>query len=65
MRKTSARLLDYIHFNPVKHGLVRSPSDWPFSSFHRWVRLGAYSPAWGAALPDTLKSEDLSGIVGE
>lgn len=60
-----ARLLDYIHFNPVKHGLVRSPRDWLYSSFHRWVRLGAYSQAWGAALPDSLKSNDLSDIVGE
>src|SRR4051812_6784057 len=27
--------LDYIHFNPVKHGLVPRPADWPHSSFHR------------------------------
>ena len=31
------RHLDYIHFNPVKHGLVRAVSDWPHSSFHRHV----------------------------
>jgi putative transposase len=38
---------NYVHYNPVKHGLVRCPRDWPFSSFHRWVKLGAYQPDWG------------------
>ncbi|HVU90550.1 MAG TPA: transposase, partial [Pirellulales bacterium] len=60
-----ARLLDYIHFNPVKHGLVRSPKDWQYSSFHRWVRLGVYGQEWCALFPQTLKSDDLSGVVGE
>lgn len=41
------RHFDYIHYNPVKHGLVRAPSAWPYSSFHRFVRLGAYPPEWG------------------
>ena len=35
-----ARHVDYIHFNPVKHGHVRQVCDWPHSSFHRMVRLG-------------------------
>ena len=39
---------DYIHYNPVKHGLVPSPKDWPYSSFHRYVRAGDYSANWGA-----------------
>ena len=38
---------DYIHFNPVKHGLVKCPSDWTASSFHRWVRAGVYPADWG------------------
>lgn len=38
---------DYIHYNPVKHKLVASPRDWPWSSFHRWVRLGHYPEDWG------------------
>ena len=38
--------LDYIHFNPVKHGYVASPADWKFSSFHRSVRQGLYPAAW-------------------
>lgn len=41
------RHLDYIHYNPVKHGLVEVPRDWPYSSFHRFVKLGAYPPDWG------------------
>lgn len=39
---------DYIHYNPVKHGLVAAPKDWPFSTFHRAVGEGFYSPDWGA-----------------
>ena len=38
--------LDYIHMNPVKHGLVSRPADWPWSSVHRYVRLGWYEPGW-------------------
>jgi putative transposase len=41
-----ARRLDYIHFNPVKHGYATRPQDWPYSSFRRWVRLGAYPVDW-------------------
>jgi putative transposase len=37
---------DYIHWNPVKHGLVFHPSHWPHSSFHRFVNLGIYLPDW-------------------
>ncbi|MEW8507479.1 MAG: transposase [Candidatus Thiodiazotropha sp.] len=41
------RHLDYIHFNPVKHGYVNSVSDWPWSSFHRYMNEGVYSNDWG------------------
>ncbi|MDP3976408.1 MAG: transposase [Pseudomonas sp.] len=40
--------IDYIHFNPVKHGLVERVADWPYSSFHRFVRQGLLRPDWGA-----------------
>jgi putative transposase len=40
---------DYVHYNPVKHGYVRAPKDWPWSSFHRYVRSGDYSVDWGCA----------------
>jgi putative transposase len=39
--------LDYIHYNPVKHGLVEHVRDWPHSSFHRFVEQGFYDPTWG------------------
>jgi putative transposase len=38
--------MDYIHFNPVKHGLVAHVADWPYSSFHRAVRDGLYPADW-------------------
>jgi len=42
------RHFDYIHWNPVKHNLVQVVCDWPYSTFHRWVRLGVYSSrGWG------------------
>jgi len=34
--------VEYIHFNPVKHGLVKSPIDRPYSSFRRYVKQGTY-----------------------
>jgi hypothetical protein len=37
----------YIHYNPVKHGVVPRVVAWPFSSFHRFVRLGWLNPDWG------------------
>jgi putative transposase len=38
--------MDYVHFNPVRHGLVQSPGDWEFSSFRRCVTEGLYPPDW-------------------
>lgn len=43
------RCIDYVHVNPLKHGLVDRVIDWPWSSFHRYVRLGEYLPDWGNA----------------
>ena len=40
------RHVNYIHFNPVKHGLVRCPHEWPYSSFARWVKQGFYKRDW-------------------
>ena len=42
------RHVDYIHYNPVKHGHVRRVVDWPYSSFHRYVRKGIYELDWAA-----------------
>ncbi|MBR1142087.1 REP-associated tyrosine transposase [Bradyrhizobium sp. AUGA SZCCT0431] len=41
------RCVDYIHYNPVKHRLVATPSEWPFSSLHRYIRTGILAPDWG------------------
>jgi putative transposase len=46
------RHIEYIHYNPVKHGLARSVRDWPWSSFHRYVRMGYYSVDWGDKIDD-------------
>src|SRR6266478_4312086 len=48
------RHLDYIHFNPVKHGHAARVRDWPFSSFRRWVRLGAYPVDWAGTADDEI-----------
>ncbi len=44
-----ARHVDYIHFNPVKHGLVSRVADWPYSSFHTYVRRGVLPDDWAGA----------------
>jgi putative transposase len=38
--------LDYTHFNPVKHGLVKHPADWPHSSLRQYVARGLYPAGW-------------------
>jgi len=40
------RHLDYIHYNPVKHGLISCPHLWSYSSFSAWVRKGVYPVDW-------------------
>ena len=45
------RCVDYVHWNPKKHGYVSNVRDWPWSSFHRHVKLGEYTPDWGAEDP--------------
>lgn len=40
--------INYIHYNPVKHGFVTRVSDWPYSSFHRFVKLGWVSKDWAS-----------------
>ena len=40
--------LDYIHINPVKHGLAAAAHDWPYSTFHEWLERGVYDASWGS-----------------
>lgn len=44
--------LDYLHFNPVKRGLVNNVAEWPYSSFHHWVKRGVYAADWGSSGQD-------------
>lgn len=46
--KDLTRHVEYIHYNPVKHGFVKSPIDWPYSSFKKYVQEGFYSSDWGS-----------------
>ncbi|MCX7204927.1 MAG: transposase [Proteobacteria bacterium] len=39
--------MNYLHFNPVKHGLVKKIADWPWSSFHRYIKNKTYPADWG------------------
>ncbi len=45
--------MDYVHYNPVRHGLVSCVAEWPFSSFHRLCREGVYPHDWGGLPPET------------
>ena len=47
------RHIDYLHWNPIKHGLVRRVKDWPYSTFHRYARLGVYPQDWCGAVEGT------------
>ena len=40
------RHVDYIHYNPVKHGLVNHVAEWPYSTFHQYVKRGVYTNTW-------------------
>ena len=46
------RHLDYIHFNPMKHGLAARPVDYPYSSYSDFVSKGYYQPDWGSREPE-------------
>lgn len=46
--------LDYIYYNPVKHGYVQSVKDWQFSSFHRDVKAEIYPMDWGSNVDEKI-----------
>jgi len=52
-----AAYADYIHWNPVKHGLVTEPEAWPYSSFARFVRDGVYGVGWGGGKAETIAAK--------
>jgi putative transposase len=49
------RHMDYIHYNPVRHGYVNRPSEWKYSSFNQAASKGLYDPLWGADAPVSIK----------
>jgi len=51
------RCVDYLHWNPVKHGLVQSVAEYPWSCFHRFVREGEYESGWG-------RDVSFPGVIG-
>ena len=54
-----ANHVDYIHANPVKHGWVVRPCDWPYSTFHRYVREGLLPIDW------MISGESIASATGE
>lgn len=52
------RHLDYIHYNPVRHGLVNKPELWSHSSFQHWQQRGAYPIGWGCSFPTSIDHYD-------
>jgi putative transposase len=50
--------MDYVHINPVKHGLVECVADWPYSTFHRMVEEGIYPVNWAGGSERELGYDD-------
>jgi putative transposase len=53
------RHMDYLNYNPVKHGYVNSVKDWPYSSFHLDVKKGLYARDWGSDVELLLSAKDV------
>ena len=67
--KDFAAHMDYIHYNPVKHGHAGCPHAWAHSSFHRWVREGRYAADWACScvrpVPQPATVSDAERTAGE
>ncbi|WP_422013514.1 REP-associated tyrosine transposase [Roseateles sp.] len=50
------RHVNYIHFNPVKHGWVEQAVDWPHSSIHRFIREGAIDASWAGVRGEAMEA---------
>ena len=55
--------LDYLHFNPVKHGLVKCVHDWEYSSFYRGVKRGEYDIAWGCQCNGNIFTSAVTSLI--
>lgn len=59
------RHMDYIHYNPVKHGLARCPHEWKWSTFAKWVERKCYAPDWMCSCDGRkVTPPDFSGMEG-
>lgn len=63
------RHFDYIHYNPVKHGLAKCPHEWEATSFHYWVKKGVCDRHWGCNCGErrcpVMDFSDIGDTVGE
>lgn len=50
--------VEYIHYNPVKHGVVKHPVNWPWSSFHQYLKMGYYAESWGSTVGEEILEMD-------
>jgi len=50
--------MDYVHINPVKHGLVEKVTDWPYSTFHRLLECEGYPSDWAGGSEVSLNYGD-------
>ena len=50
--------MNYIHYNPVKHGYAKRPLDWEYGSFKKWVQRSIYEETWGANYPQDIANLD-------
>ena len=53
--------LNYLHYNPVKHGYCQAPCQWPYSSFHKYQAMGVYPEDWAATEPPILNDKIMFG----
>jgi putative transposase len=60
-----AHHVDYIHHNPVKHGLVSRVAAWPHSSFHRYVRQGVLPEDWAGETTDAVNEQYGEPVSGK
>ena len=55
------RHFDYIHYNPIKHGLARQVKDWPWSSYFKYLDKGYYDEEWGNSEPKSIAGNENFG----
>ncbi|KPL02186.1 MAG: hypothetical protein AMJ90_06540 [candidate division Zixibacteria bacterium SM23_73_2] len=58
-KKDYNKHFDYIHYNPVKHGLVKKPEEWQESSYLYYLKEGFYQLGWGYTQPINIKEMEL------